>query len=108
MSVLALVALVSQQAAQIRRVVDLNVAELSSRKNCDVWNAEKWLTLLEERQVLVMTAQIFHDLLEHGYWSMQRTSLIVFDECHHALGAEHPYRKIVRNHYRTCPDGISP
>ncbi len=99
------VSLVAQQAAQIRRVNDFNVAELCGRKH-DLWTNEVWERTLEENQVCVMTAQIFLDLLNHGRWSLERTSLIVFDECHHALGDNHPYRQILRDHYRPCREGL--
>lgn len=42
-----------------------------------------------------MTAQVLYDLLCCGYLKFPSIALMIFDECHHALGGNHPYRKIM-------------
>lgn len=44
---------------------------------------------------MVITAQVFLDLIDHAYFSIAKLALIIFDECHHALGVKHPYRVIM-------------
>lgn len=45
----------------------------------------RWQTEFEENHVLVMTAQIFVDILNHAFFSVQLLNLLVFDECHAAV-----------------------
>ncbi len=53
-----------------------------------------------------MTAQIFLNLITHGYIKIEDTNLLIFDECHHALGKSHPYRVIMQR-FNEVPSGIS-
>jgi hypothetical protein len=48
---------------------------------------------------LVMTAQIFLDLLTHGFVRIEQVSLLVLDECHHAK-KRHPYSVIMSDFYK--------
>lgn len=59
--------------------------------------------LLFSLQVMVMTAQIFVHLIDHGLFAMEKANLLVFDECHHALGKQHPYRVIMDRYRRLEP-----
>lgn len=53
---------------------------------------------------MVMTAQIFYDLLNHGFFTLEQSNVIIFDECHHAT-KNHPYRQIMK-HYIETPAGL--
>ncbi|KAK9511555.1 hypothetical protein O3M35_000188 [Rhynocoris fuscipes] len=79
------VALVSQQADSISRTLPLSISTYSGDMGVDYWDSTKWLSELEGNQVLVMTAQIFLNLLMHNYVEFSRVNLLIMDECHHAM-----------------------
>ncbi|KAF9505811.1 hypothetical protein BS47DRAFT_1431689, partial [Hydnum rufescens UP504] len=68
----------------------------------DMWDRHKWIQEFTEHDVLVMTPQIFYDLSVHAHWSMDKVSLLVFDEVHHCQ-KRHPYAQIMADHYGRCP-----
>lgn len=41
----------------------------------DYWNRERWAKEFAEAQVMVMTAQVFYDLLSHAHWSVDKVGL---------------------------------
>lgn len=57
-------------------------------------------------QVLVITSQIFLNLLLHGYMKLERVNLIVFDECHRAV-SNHPMRQVMQQ-FESCPKEKQP
>ena len=61
----------------------------------DLWDENIWRKEFNENNVLVMTAQIFLDLLHHGYIRLAQINLLIFDECHHAK-KNHPYKQIMQ------------
>ena len=61
----------------------------------------------QKYQVFVMTPQIFLQSLDHGYVSMDKINVIVFDECHHCRG-NHPYNLIMSMHYHKRDVGKRP
>ncbi|XP_071962974.1 endoribonuclease Dicer-like isoform X2 [Antedon mediterranea] len=95
------VPLVNQQAEVIRKHTNLEVGKYIGAMNVDLWQKDKWLEEFEKYQVLVMTCQIFKDILQHGFMGLSKVNLIVFDECHHAT-KNHPYREVMR-FFDTCP-----
>lgn len=42
------------------------------------------------------------NLITHGLWSIQKVSLLIFDECHHAR-KNHPYNGILREYSQVEP-----
>ncbi|KAK2567376.1 Endoribonuclease Dicer [Acropora cervicornis] len=92
---LGTVPLASQQAKVIEKHTDLKVEKYIGAMNVDLWDKEKWEDELNKNNVLVMTAQIFLDLLNHAYIKLSQVNLLIFDECHHAK-KEHPYRQITQ------------
>ncbi|KAL7303434.1 hypothetical protein TKK_0004617 [Trichogramma kaykai] len=97
------VGLVHQQSAFIARHTGLNCKGYSGDMRVDFWNNEVWLHEIVKHEVLVMTAQIFLDLLTHGVISLQQVNLLIFDECHHATG-HHPMKLIMQEFLKCSPD----
>ncbi|KYQ55277.1 Endoribonuclease Dicer [Trachymyrmex zeteki] len=94
------VALVEQQSTYIRRHANLKCKGYSGDMKVDFWTEEDWMIEIEDHQVLVMTSQIFLNLLIHRYVTLDRINLIVFDECHRAV-ANHPMRQIMQQ-FENC------
>lgn len=86
--------LVFQQAKVIEDETDLKVGKYVGDMGVDFWDKKRWKKEFTQNQVLVMTAQIFLDVLNHGILGLSKTNLIVFDECHHAK-KEHPFKRIM-------------
>lgn len=68
-----------------------------------------WTTALRRKkcksfssQVLVMTAQIFLNILRHSFLKMGSVGLLILDECHHAV-KKHPYSLIMQEFYHPAP-----
>lgn len=60
----------------------------------DLWKADQWNKELISNQVLVMTPQILVNLLNHGFMTLNKINLMIFDECHAATG-QSPYCSIM-------------
>ena len=67
----------------------------------DFWDKPTWEKEFNTSNVLVMTAQIFLDLLLHSYILLSQVNLLIFDECHHAKKND-PYRQIMQC-FSDCP-----
>lgn len=57
------------------------------------WNKER-----ERNQILIMTPQIFLDILRHAFFLLEWVNLLIIDECHHAHKS-HPYSLIFEEFY---------
>ncbi|KAJ3166531.1 hypothetical protein HDU88_003400 [Geranomyces variabilis] len=100
------VPLVAQQAAKIRDSTELVVGEYSRDEIASVthWDAIGWYHEVSLRQVLVLTPQIFHNILSHGFVNLERDiSLLIVDECHHAIKL-HPYNVLMKDFFHTIAD----
>lgn len=100
------VALVNQQAAYIRRHSHHSVGEYSGDLNVDLWSKEMWQEELSRHQIMVMTCQIFLNILQHGYIQLSDVNLLIFDECHHAVN-DQPMR-LVMQQFKHCPPELQP
>ncbi|KAI9094994.1 hypothetical protein DFS34DRAFT_628057 [Phlyctochytrium arcticum] len=101
------VALVSQQEAYVRNNVDLRVNHYYGRMSVNMWTLQKWRQEIEGSDVMVMTADIFMNLLAGAYMHLREVALIVLDECHHAR-KHHPYSQIMGIYYKNCPTDERP
>ena len=90
----SLVPLVTQQFQAIKENTKLNVERFCGEDDVDDWTKEHWEERFEDNHVLVMTHQIYLDLIQQAKLSLSRTNLLVFDECHHA-NKNHPYKQIM-------------
>nr|UXX21448.1 endoribonuclease dicer [Calyptrophora lyra] len=88
------VPLVFQQAKAIERHTSLTVKSFCGEMGVDFWSKDEWMEHFEENHVLVMTHQIYLDLLQHAKIKLSQANLLVFDECHHA-NKSHPFKKIM-------------
>ncbi|KAI8994875.1 P-loop containing nucleoside triphosphate hydrolase protein [Pilobolus umbonatus] len=95
------VPLVFQQANVIEANCDLHVEKICGEMNVDNWSEKRWKNLFLEADVCVMTAQIFLDLLRHGFLRLDEVHLLIFDECHHTTKF-HPYNLIMQEFYEQC------
>ena len=100
------VPLASQQAKAIKKHTDLKVKHYVGEMGVDFWDKPTWEKEFNESNVLVMTAQIFFNLLCHAYIHLPQVNLLIFDECHHAK-KNHPYKQIMQRFDR-CPREAHP
>ncbi|CAN4087097.1 unnamed protein product [Withania somnifera] len=94
------VPLVYQQAEVIRDQTGYQVGHYCGEMGQDFWDARKWQREFENKQVLVMTAQILLNILRHSIIKMEAINLLIMDECHHAV-KKHPYSLVMSEFYHT-------
>ncbi|GAA5897045.1 hypothetical protein JCM6882_007340 [Rhodosporidiobolus microsporus] len=84
------VSLVHQQAGVLRDQTLLKVKEFVGADGVDFWKRDKWQEQLRQADAIVLTPQIFLDVLSKAYWSMDKVSLIVFYHPRKAAGQPVP------------------
>ena len=99
-SIVYTVPLAIQQAKVIDKHTDLKVKHYIGEMGVDLWDKTVWQKEFNENNVLVMTALIFLNLLNHGYIKLSQVNLLIFDECHHAK-KKHQYKQIM-NFFEGC------
>lgn len=103
------VTLVFQQASVLSSNIDAIVGRYYGAM-CDsakMWNIKSWVKILDEEQVIVMTADVLHNLLTHAFVKMDDINLLCFDEAHHAK-KNHVYARIIRDFYLQEPEESRP
>lgn len=89
------VQLVEQQALSIQHQTTFEIGQYTGQTGCDLWSEDVWKRELDNKSVIVMTAQILLNLLTHYYLKLSNIRVIVFDECHNAV-KDHPMRCIMK------------
>lgn len=88
--------LVEQQAKHIEVHTSFKVGQVHGQMSSELWKSpEHCMEFMKENHVVVITAQCLLDLINHAFIRIQDTCVLIFDECHHALGSKHPYRLIM-------------
>ncbi|KAI0059136.1 P-loop containing nucleoside triphosphate hydrolase protein [Artomyces pyxidatus] len=93
------VALVEQQGDFISKHTPLRVRQFHGGTAVNIMDRSKWKDQLEKSDVLVMTAQIFLNILTHSYCTLKNVSLIIMDECHHTR-KNHPYNGVMKEYFQ--------
>lgn len=65
----------------------------NGKVHIDFWKHELWSNEVSQCDVMIMTAEIFRNILERGFLSVTIFDTLIFDECHHATGG-HPMKRI--------------
>ena len=78
------VSLVEQQARYIEKETGLRVDRLHGALAHSFSDRQAWKKKFDNHDVIVVTAQLFIELITHSLCSIDKVSLMVFDECHHA------------------------
>lgn len=92
------VALCFQQYAVLNCNLEHSIAKFYGNMKGNMKTQAFWDSQLNEHMVFVCTAQILLDCLENGFIKMAQINLLIFDEAHHTK-KNHPYARIVKNHY---------
>lgn len=66
------VPLVEQQANVLMKHTPLRVKGYYGQMGVDAWDRAIWEKEFEENDALVMTAQIYYDIILHAYWSLAK------------------------------------
>ena len=69
------------------------VSDMSGEKS----NEMPFKDLLQDNDIVVMTAQILVNALKGNRVALSDISLLIFDECHHAQ-KEHPYNSVMEQY----------
>jgi len=94
------VALAKQQLNYLRKHLPaLQARLLIGEDGVDRWSTQRlWDAILHNMGIIVSTYAVLADALKHGFVTMARLSILISDECHHAMG-NHPMNKIMQNFY---------
>ncbi|XP_054159214.1 endoribonuclease Dicer-like [Oppia nitens] len=100
--------LVTQQAAEVKRHFKARVKGYTGDMDVDSYDVHRWTTELTNQDVIVMTAQILLNMLNHQFITFDNINLMIMDEIHWAAKKKgkkesgHPYKQIMKL-YNECP-----
>ncbi|KAJ5553758.1 hypothetical protein N7494_003136 [Penicillium frequentans] len=95
--------LCSQQLEYLSQYMPaVSMRMLTGDDEVDCWsNQDLWDTALRSMKVVFSTHAVLADALTHGFVSLRRLALIVFDEAHHCMKS-HPGNRIMRDFYHVA------
>ncbi|KAI1274314.1 hypothetical protein F5Y07DRAFT_220865 [Xylaria sp. FL0933] len=94
------VALVHQQYRVLETNLDFKMDSITGDSGAVIYTKEFWSQIIDQKTVIVCTAEILHHCLCHSFIRMEQVNLLIFDEAHHAK-KNHPYARIVKDFYAT-------
>lgn len=62
------------------------------------WDQDFWVKEFGKHEVIVCTAEILNQCLQHAYIRIDQINLLIFDEAHHTK-KNHPYARIIKDYY---------
>lgn len=83
---------VKQQAAVIKYHIGAGIGCYTGGEPVDSWEEDQWRPEIEKNNVLVMSPQLFSNILDQGLISLDNVNLLIFDECHRAKGTIRMFR----------------
>ena len=84
--------LVYQQFAVLEHNLDQPIDHFCGEMNVDSWDKAAWAVHFEKNMAIVCTADVLYNCLSHGFITMERINLLIFDEAHHAK-KDHSYAR---------------
>jgi len=97
------VALVHQQYRVLQANLDFSMDSFTGDSSGGILLQEFWDKTLEEKTIIVCTAEILHQCLRHSFVRMVQINLLIFDEAHHAK-KNHPYARIIKDFFATLEE----
>ncbi|RDA87011.1 hypothetical protein CP532_6707 [Ophiocordyceps camponoti-leonardi (nom. inval.)] len=101
------VALCVQQYSVLRANLEHPVAKFHGELSGVLKTKDFWAQQLDDYMAFVCTAQVLLDCLNNGFVQMSRVNLLIIDEAHHTK-KNHPYARIIKDHYRRQPQASRP
>lgn len=96
------VALCFQQYSVLKANLEHPVAKFHGEMAGVMRTKAFWDEQLANSMVFVCTAQILLDCLNNGFLRINQVNLLIFDEAHHTK-KNHPYARIIKEHYLREP-----
>ncbi|MCJ1312001.1 Dicer-like protein 1 [Agyrium rufum] len=92
------VTLVFQQFAVLECNLSQKLDRFCGDMNPEQFPKETWTKHFTTNMGIVCTAEILYQCLMRSFISMEQINLLIFDEAHHTK-KNHPYAKIIKEHY---------
>lgn len=81
---------------------------MHGQMNSSLWEDKPQFDEFYSKNVIfVVTHSILNQLLNSALVKWSEMALLIVDECHHVLGQNHEYRKLM-NYYRELKDKCNP
>ncbi len=86
------VTLLFQQYAVLDSNLDQKIAAFCGDMGCDLWSRQTWEEKLRDKMVVICTADVLLQCLQHSFVTLEQINILIFDEAHHAK-KNHPYAR---------------